>query len=839
MTNITNFQNDMATKGLTPGKIIADGKIHRFPISDKRRDQNGWYVFYPETGAGAYGDWRQGNKYTWSAASKSTMTESQRQAFSARMEKAQEQMKQAKSQARKNAAQKADKLWNKARPADPKHPYLIKKGVKPNDSIRQIGLTLVVPVKSLDDALTSLQFIFSNGTKRFLSGGQISGCFYWIKGDKGMVLFCEGWATAQSLSDATGCSVIIAFNAGNLQVVAEKLRTKIKKRIIICGDNDEWTFKQDGTPWNPGREKALSTAWELNSRVAVPRFQSTEKKPTDFNDLASQEGFDIVKAQVEAAKLPKDFLLEECQNDKGAAFRPEHLQGLRQLRKRDFATFQTLRNDLKKLQIGVTALDDAMAGKAGGGSAEQAGENPEESVAAEIISGPLTNVYAFDKRSENWFRYNEGLWLEAYKQDIRETVSRLMRDSAFFPESYKNSYFNGILQLLRNHLIFGSEPKNKGLLPFKNGVLDIATKTLKSIGPRYGFTWQLPYKYDPEAKCQKILDWFNEMTGGSEDLVLLLRAFLHAVLLGYVDLHRFLELIGPGGSGKSTFIWLAEQLVGAANTITSEIRYLEQNRFETASLYLKRLVLITDAERYAGEVSVLKALTGGDTLRYEEKYKQSRNSFQPEAMVIIAANQEIQSRDFTSGLQRRRITVYFRNQIPQEKQRDLKTEFTPYIPGLMNWVLDMDRDEVFSILKSRRSEVQNKDFMESLLATNPIAEWLNDNVVYEPSTEQKVYVGIATRIPNNSGFENENSKLYPNYAKFCVTHNYRPVSLKRFRSLLMDLIQSQLLLNDIKDEKDQKGRHLTMIRLRDRESDDYKTVYSPVYAAFMRDEGEI
>ena len=104
----------------------------------------------------------------------------------------------------------------------------------------------------------------------------------------------------------------------------------------------------------------------------------------------------------------------------------------------------------------------------------------------------------------------------------------------------------------------------------------------------------------------------------------------------------------------------------------------------------------------------------------------------------------------------------------------------------------MNRKKVFSILKSQKSEAQTANFKENLVATNPIAEWLDDNVVYDSWSNLKTYIGVANKIMGGSevnGFEDENSKLYPNYAKFCATHNYRAISLKRFRSLLMDFDQ--------------------------------------------------
>jgi putative DNA primase/helicase len=143
------------------------------------------------------------------------------------------------------------------------------------------------------------------------------------------------------------------------------------------------------------------------------------------------------------------------------------------------------------------------------------------------------------------------------------------------------------------------------------------------------------------------------------------------IVKGRSDLQRYLELVGPGGTGKSTYIRLAMALVGLRNTHTTTLQRLEGNRFETASIRGKRLVVITDSERYAGNVSVLKAITGGDSLPYEAKFQQSTGGFTPTTMVVVAANEVVQSADYTSGLERRRLTVPLKNQIACEQQRNL------------------------------------------------------------------------------------------------------------------------------------------------------------------------
>ena len=94
-----------------------------------------------------------------------------------------------------------------------------------------------------DSEITSLQFIRGDGTKLFLKDGVIKGNSFWIKGDK-TICICEGWATGASIFEATGHTVLIAFNAGNLEAVAEKMMEKSPNRpFILCADNDAYNAK--------------------------------------------------------------------------------------------------------------------------------------------------------------------------------------------------------------------------------------------------------------------------------------------------------------------------------------------------------------------------------------------------------------------------------------------------------------------------------------------------------------------------------------------------------------------------------------------------------------------
>ncbi|MGK7955468.1 MAG: DUF5906 domain-containing protein, partial [Crocosphaera sp.] len=321
-----------------------------------------------------------------------------------------------------------------------------------------------------------------------------------------------------------------------------------------------------------------------------------------------------------------------------------------------------------------------------------------------------------------------------------------------------------------------------------------------------------------------------EMMQGDESLVELIRAYLHGVVTGRADWQKFLELIGPGGTGKSTLIRLAIAVVGFSNCHITTLKRLETSKFETANIKDKRLVLVTDAERYTGDVTTLKALTGEDSLPYEKKMQQATGGFKPDCLVIIAGNEHIKTADYTSGLQRRRITVGMKRKISEENQRNLikhdnqgniSGEFVPYIPGFLNWVLEMDSIEASECIKNahKRCVKLTLERIESMVENNPIAAWLNENIIYDPQTY--THVGKAIKSTENEEVYVGASKwLYPNYCAFCEGIKVNPISLNRFSTLLLDLCNHQLNLGDVVKDRNRNGVFIQGLKIRDHLDDE-------------------
>ncbi|BAW81213.1 hypothetical conserved protein (plasmid) [Candidatus Nitrosoglobus terrae] len=286
--------------GLTPPrKIIADGKIHRFSANGKASNHSGWYVLHDNIHSyvGKFGDWGTGLKVDWHDKAK-PLTHQQVKEAQQIQHRNRPQQEAEKARLRALAGVRIKSNWFDAVPANEDHPYLVKKGIKPHNA-KQLGEKLIIPVWK-SKKLISLQYINEQGVKYFHKGSSYQGGFGIIGNlicpTSNRICIVEGFATAASIHEATGCPVVIAFSAGNLMTVSKRVSDWAdslignKWRAVICGDDDR------GNEINVGREIALAAGKELGLTVVFPFFSNPNSTGSDFNDLHVSEGIEAVKA---------------------------------------------------------------------------------------------------------------------------------------------------------------------------------------------------------------------------------------------------------------------------------------------------------------------------------------------------------------------------------------------------------------------------------------------------------------------------------------------------------------------------------------------------------------
>ncbi len=326
---------------------VMDGGTHRIKVEgDKSGEKSGFYVAHLDGHpAGYFKNNRTGIETRWKAKGYS-LTDVKKAELLTQAAIKQQNRKAEQQALHIKVADAIQQLLTIAPAADSEHPYLKDKHARPgdlrivpqnaddlpNDSIIKIGqnwqevkalreenpdcivLTagdLLLAAQDIHGQIWSVQTIQAGGAKLFASGSRKENNFHVVGGmSQGLtaldsapaIVIAEGYATADTLSQALGYPVIAAFDSGNLPKVALDLHHKYPhKPIVIAGDDDHHLESTLGK--NPGKEKALEAVALVNGSAVFPIFAPSardSKKLNDFNDLANKSvlGIVAVKRQV-------------------------------------------------------------------------------------------------------------------------------------------------------------------------------------------------------------------------------------------------------------------------------------------------------------------------------------------------------------------------------------------------------------------------------------------------------------------------------------------------------------------------------------------------------------
>lgn len=277
---IEQFREAMQVAGIAySGEIIPDGQLHRFHIEGhKKGSLNGAYRLYIDNRpAGYFQDFKSGISQKWRSSGNSYVSTD----VIKRIKEANHQREIEARKKQEAAAKKATGIWQKSKSVNNQvdHHYLVKKCIQPHGA-RLYHEALVIPIHNESNQIVNLQFIDPEGDKRFLAGGRKRGCFYVIGDVTPFILIAEGFATGASLYENTRQRVVIAFDAGNLLLVAQSIRKlNPDNEIIICGDNDASDV---------GQKKANDAALAIGGKVLIPPTAGQ-----DWNDVLSGGRHDV------------------------------------------------------------------------------------------------------------------------------------------------------------------------------------------------------------------------------------------------------------------------------------------------------------------------------------------------------------------------------------------------------------------------------------------------------------------------------------------------------------------------------------------------------------------
>lgn len=318
------FGEFAAANGFTIPNVRADGRIHRFDAYDgaRRKKGRGWYVLYADGKPnGVVGDWGEaGQNLKWSLDLPAGVRIDAREA-----QRIREESDRRREQEYAAAAAGARAICAAATPADPAHPYLMRKQIEPHGALMDADGSLVIPLLGEDGLIWTFQRIDASGTKRFHTGGKAGGARCYLGapiGHGAPIIVCEGFATAASIAEAIPCAAVVAtMSAHNLEPVARHVRRlRPDAAIVIAADDDA------ETKGNPGIAAATAAAEACGGVVARPAIGGHAGK-LDFNDMANALGADRVAeilADAASRAAPGRSSTRSAINDEDVGGGPPH-----------------------------------------------------------------------------------------------------------------------------------------------------------------------------------------------------------------------------------------------------------------------------------------------------------------------------------------------------------------------------------------------------------------------------------------------------------------------------------------------------------------------------------
>src|SRR5215472_15831236 len=252
-----------------------------------------------------------------------------------------------------------------------------------------------------------------------------------------------------------------------------------------------------------------------------------------------------------------------------------------------------------------------------------------------------------------------------------------------------------ILNLAKWHVVikqgqFDSDPH---LLGVKNGVVDLRTGELRPATREDHITKQANVTFDAAATCPLWEQFLLETTDRNLELIAYLQQLCGISLTGETIEHLMILIIGPAGTGKSTFcetikyVW-GDYCIGIDPNSLAASGKAEGGRARPDIARLPGVRLAFANETRKGlqlDAGLVKALTGGDTVQARHLY-QAEFDFKPTHKLWLRTNEEPQFDGSDTGMQRRVKKIPFVNQV-KAQDANLPEKLRAEAAGILNWAI--------------------------------------------------------------------------------------------------------------------------------------------------------
>lgn len=293
----------------------------------------------------------------------------------------------------------------------------------------------------------------------------------------------------------------------------------------------------------------------------------------------------------------------------------------------------------------------------------------------EVLLAHYDGDLAIHADSDTVHHYNGVVWNPLPDKDLQREMAQIYIDAEV---AYSQNAVKSAVETMKLSLpVMGVTARN--LVGFSNGVFDTRTGQFR---PHSKTDWlliasELPFSPPAEGEtlashAPNFWKWLRRSVASNDRKTDRVLAALFMVLANRYDWQLFLEVTGPGGSGKSVMAEICTMLAGKANTVSASMKALEDAR-DRALVVGYSLIIMPDMTRYAGDGAGIKAITGGDKVSIDPKHK-APYSTRIQAVVLAVNNNAMTFSDRSGGISRRRVIFNFTEVVPENERDTLLAE---------------------------------------------------------------------------------------------------------------------------------------------------------------------
>ncbi|HAN3722429.1 TPA: DNA primase [Escherichia coli] len=393
----------------------------------------------------------------------------------------------------------------------------------------------------------------------------------------------------------------------------------------------------------------------------------------------------------------------------------------------------------------------------------------------EVLLARYGGELAIHADSDTVHHYNGVVWEPVQDKELQRAMAQIFIDAEI---SYSQNAIKSAVDTMKLSLpVMGNTARN--LIGFSNGVFDTRTGNFRKHNKNDWLLIASELPFSPPAEGETLAThapnfwkWLRRSVAENDRKADRVLAALFMVLANWYDWQLFIEVTGPGGSGKSVMAEICTMLAGKANTVSASMKALEDAR-ERALVVGFSLIIMPDMTRYAGDGAGIKAITGGDKVAIDPKHKAPYSTRIP-AVVLAVNNNAMSFSDRSGGISRRRVIFNFSEVVP-ENERDsmlaekIEGELAVVIRHLLTRFAD--QDEARRLLYEQQKS-------EEALAIKREGDSLVDFCGYLMASVMcdGLLVGNAEIVPFSP-----RRYLYHAYLAYMRAHGFgKPVTLTRF-----------------------------------------------------------